>query len=215
MSQAQQNPDQDQAPYPELSTSQSSPDTFQYQFGADAPDNAATDTAAESAAAATAAASVAAGAGAAAASASGAGPSEDALDDDLGGKRSLLREIFSKRMGICMVTGFASGMPLFVLINLLAAYLRKEGLDLKVIGAFSLMMIPYTWKFVWAPFIDRYQIFSMGRRRGWIILSQVILTGSIAAMGFVNPRDSIMVVAALATLVAFASATQDLSLIHI
>lgn len=213
MSQAQQNPDQDQAPYPELSTSRSSPDTSQFHYDADAPDNAATYTAA------TAAASVAAGsgsatfaAGSAAVSAAGAGASEDVQNDDLGGKRSLLREIFSKRMGICMVTGFASGMPLFVLINLLAAYLRKEGLDLKVIGAFSLMMIPYTWKFVWAPFIDRYQIFSMGRRRGWIILSQVVLIGSIAAMGFVNPRDSIMEVAALATLVAFASATQDIVL---
>ena len=127
-------------------------------------------------------------------------------------QRSMWREIFSKRMGICVVTGFASGMPLFVLINLLSAFLRKEGLDLKVIGAFSLMMIPYTWKFLWAPFVDRFQIFHLGRRKDWMILSQVVLILSIGAMGFFNPQDSILIVAALATLIAFASATQDIVL---
>ena len=103
-------------------------------------------------------------------------------------------------------------MPLFVLINLLSAFLRKEGLDLKVIGAFSLMMIPYTWKFLWAPFVDRFQIFHLGRRKDWMILSQVVLILSIGAMGFFNPQDSILIVAALATLIAFASATQDIVL---
>ncbi len=127
-------------------------------------------------------------------------------------EKSLLRQIFSKRMGICLVTGFASGMPLFVLINLLSAYLRKEGLDLKVIGAFSLMMVPYTWKFLWAPFVDRYQIFRLGRRKDWIILSQVVLIGAIAAMGWFSPKENIGIIAGLAILVAFASATQDIVL---
>lgn len=128
------------------------------------------------------------------------------------GFRGIMSEIFSNRMGICVVTGFASGMPLFVLINLLSAYLRKEGLDLRVIGAFSLMMIPYTWKFVWAPFIDRYAIFKLGRRKGWIIVSQIALIASIASLGYVDPKQSIMLVATLATIVAFASATQDIVL---
>lgn len=128
------------------------------------------------------------------------------------GFRGIMSEIFSKRIGICVVTGFASGMPLFVLINLLSAYLRKEGLDLRVIGAFSLMMIPYTWKFVWAPFIDRYAIFKLGRRKGWIIVSQIALIASIASLGYVDPKQSIMLVATLATIVAFASATQDIVL---
>ena len=127
-------------------------------------------------------------------------------------KSSLWREIFSKRMGICLVTGFASGMPLFVLINLLSAYLRKEGLDLKVIGAFSLMMVPYTWKFLWAPFVDRYQIFHLGRRKDWIILSQLALIGSIAALGLFSPKENIGTIAFLALIVAFASATQDIVL---
>lgn len=127
-------------------------------------------------------------------------------------EKSLLVQIFSKRMGICLVTGFASGMPLFVLINLLSAYLRKEGLDLKVIGAFSLMMVPYTWKFLWAPFVDRYQIFRLGRRKDWIILSQIVLIGAIAAMGWFSPKENIGIIAGLAILVAFASATQDIVL---
>lgn len=127
-------------------------------------------------------------------------------------KRTLWQEIFSYRMGVCLVTGFASGMPLFVLINLLAAYMRKEGLELKIIGAFSLMMIPYTWKFLWAPLVDRFELFHLGRRKDWIILSQVILIISIGAMGFFSPKDSIGIIALLAMVVAFSSATQDIVL---
>ncbi len=160
---------------------------------------ASASVAAESAAAATAANTEAAGA----ATATPESPTQ---------KKSVWREILSKRMGICVVTGFASGMPLFVLINLLSAFLRKEGLDLKVIGAFSLMMIPYTWKFVWAPLVDRYQIFHLGRRKDWIILSQVVLIISISAMGFFDPQQSIGMVALLATVIAFSSATQDIVL---
>lgn len=160
---------------------------------------ASASVAAESAAAATAANTEAAGA----ATANPESPTQ---------KKSVWREILSKRMGICVVTGFASGMPLFVLINLLSAFLRKEGLDLKVIGAFSLMMIPYTWKFVWAPLVDRYQIFHLGRRKDWIILSQVVLIISISAMGFFDPQQSIGMVALLATVIAFSSATQDIVL---
>ena len=74
------------------------------------------------------------------------------------------------------------------------------------------MMIPYTWKFVWAPFIDRYAIFKLGRRKGWIIVSQIALIASIASLGYVDPKQSIMLVATLATIVAFASATQDIVL---
>ena len=180
-----------------------------------APDaSAASASSAPAASAATTSATTADTAPAAsAASAANTAATEAASEADKANEqRSMWREIFSKRMGICVVTGFASGMPLFVLINLLSAFLRKEGLDLKVIGAFSLMMIPYTWKFLWAPFVDRFQIFHLGRRKDWMILSQVVLILSIGAMGFFNPQDSILIVAALATLIAFASATQDIVL---
>lgn len=142
----------------------------------------------------------------------------DALASDEDGKESqeekklIWQSIFSRRMGICVVTGFASGMPLFVLINLLAAYLSKSGIDIKVIGAFSLLTIPYTWKFVWAPFLDRYSFLNIGRRKGWIIISQIFLILSICSMGMFNPHDHIWSIAVIALLVSFASATQDIVL---
>ena len=168
--------------------------------------SAAESSAAQITAAASSAASSAAAAGAGAEL--GAGAEREAQTT----QRSVWREIWSKRMGICVVTGFASGMPLFVLINLLAAYLRKEGLDLKVIGIFSLMTMPYTWKFVWAPIVDRYQIFHLGRRKDWILLSQIVLIIAIAAMGWYSPQEHIGIIATLAIVVAFASATQDIVL---
>lgn len=127
-------------------------------------------------------------------------------------KRSIIKAIFSKRMGICVVTGFASGMPLFLLINMLPAFLKSSGVDIKTIGVFSLLMFPYTLKFVWAPLVDRFSIFHLGRRKDWIILAQVLLICSIAVMGFYSPQDNIFMVCFLAFIVSFASATQDIAL---
>ena len=90
-------------------------------------------------------------------------------------KPTLAAQIFSKNMGICLITGFSSGLPLFVLLNLMSAWLRKEGIDLKIIGIMSLIMIPYTWKFLWAPFLDRFTLFNLGRRRGWMLVTQLAL----------------------------------------
>ena len=94
-------------------------------------------------------------------------------------KNQLLKEIFSKKMALCLSLGFASGMPLFVVLTLLGAYLRKEGVNLKEIGLFSLIMIPYTWKFVWSPLVDRYNLFHLGRRRSWMLISQIAVFFSI------------------------------------
>ena len=72
-------------------------------------------------------------------------------------------------MLICVFTGFSSGLPLYLLINLLPAWLRTEGVDLKTIGFFTLIQLPYTWKFLWSPLIDRYALPLLGRRRGWML----------------------------------------------
>ncbi|MEI6544196.1 MAG: hypothetical protein WCL60_11805, partial [Methylococcales bacterium] len=64
--------------------------------------------------------------------------------------------LFNKRMLICILTGFSSGLPLYILISLLPAWLRSDGLDLKAIGLFALIQLPFTWKFLWAPFFDRF-----------------------------------------------------------
>jgi PAT family beta-lactamase induction signal transducer AmpG len=115
-------------------------------------------------------------------------------------------------MLICVFTGFASGLPLYLLIQLVPAWLRVEGVGLAEIGFFSLVGFPYTWKFLWSPIMDRYTLPFLGRRRGWMFVTQLALLISIAALGFVEPRLSIWSVAFLAAAVAFFSASQDIVL---
>lgn len=125
-------------------------------------------------------------------------------------KNQLLKEIFSKKMALCLSLGFASGMPLFVVLTLLGAYLRKEGVNLKEIGLFSLIMIPYTWKFVWSPLVDRYNLFHLGRRRSWMLISQIAVFFSIFLLGQFSPKTSLSVIAVVSVILSFASATQDI-----
>src|SRR5258706_9353121 len=101
-----------------------------------------------------------------------------------GQKQPLWREaLFNRRMLICVFTGFSSGLPLYLLINLVPAWLRSEGVDLTAIGLFALIGLPYTWKFLWSPFLDRFAIPWLGRRRGWMFAMHVALVVSIAALG--------------------------------
>lgn len=127
-------------------------------------------------------------------------------------ERSLREAIFNRRMLICMFTGFASGLPLYVLIQLVPAWLRVEGISLATIGFFNLVTFPYTWKFVWAPVMDRYTLPFLGRRRGWMLVTQVALMLSIAALGMFSPQASIGVIAYLAAATAVFSASQDIVL---
>lgn len=125
---------------------------------------------------------------------------------------SFKQAIFNKRMLICIFTGFSSGLPLFVLYQLVPGWLRDQGVSLAEIGLFSLIGIPYVWKFLWSPLIDRYSIGKIGRRRSWMLVTQVLLLISIAAFGIVNPTENIWSVAYLAAAVAFFSASQDIVL---
>lgn len=115
-------------------------------------------------------------------------------------------------MLICIFTGFSSGLPLYILLNLVPAWLRTEGISLKAIGAFALIQFPYTWKFLWSPLLDRYVIPVLGRRRGWMILTQVGLLAVIARLGSLSPNDDLTWIVYAATLLAFLSATQDIVL---
>lgn len=126
-------------------------------------------------------------------------------------ENKLKQTIFNKRMLICVFTGFTSGLPLYILISLLPAWLRSEGVDLKSIGLFSLISLPFTWKFIWAPLFDRYTL-PLGRRRGWLLLTQLALLISIPLFGFLHATLDIWTVAYFATLVAFFSASQDIVL---
>lgn len=114
-------------------------------------------------------------------------------------------------MLICFFTGFSSGLPLYILISLLPAWLRSEGVDLKSIGLFALIQLPFTWKFIWAPLFDRYTL-PMGRRRGWLLLTQIGLLLSLPVFGLFHPQLDIWTIAYLCTLVAFFSASQDIVL---
>ena len=127
-------------------------------------------------------------------------------------RQSFKEAILNRRMLICVFTGFTSGLPLYVLIQLVPAWLRVEGVGLAEIGLFALVGFPYTWKFFWSPIMDRYALPLLGRRRGWMLVTQVALLISIAAMGFVRPELSIWTVAYLAGAVAFFSASQDIVL---
>lgn len=120
--------------------------------------------------------------------------------------------LFTRRMLICVFTGFSSGLPLYLLLNLIPAWLKSEGVDLKAIGFFALIQFPYTWKFIWAPVLDRYALPMLGRRRGWMGLSQLLLLVAIAGFGLFSPVHDLWSIAYLALGVAFFSASQDIVL---
>ncbi|MGB1456770.1 AmpG family muropeptide MFS transporter [Spongiibacter marinus] len=122
------------------------------------------------------------------------------------------RAIFTQQMFICVLTGLASGLPLYFLIQLVPAWLRSEGVGLTEIGLFALVGFPYNWKFVWAPLMDRYVPPFLGRRRGWMLITQIALMLSMAALGFIDPTMSVGLVAYVAAGVAFFSASQDVVL---
>ena len=112
----------------------------------------------------------------------------------------------------CIFTGLASGMPLYVLFQLVPAWLSDGGVSLIEIGLFSLIGLPYTIKFLWAPFLDRFVPPFLGRRRGWMLITQIFLLFSIGSMGMFDPEKSTRLIAALALAVAFFSASQDVVL---
>lgn len=124
---------------------------------------------------------------------------------------TFMKTLLNRRMLICIFTGFSSGLPLYILISLLPAWLRSENVDLKAIGLFALIQLPFTWKFLWAPLFDRYAP-PLGRRRGWLLLTQIALLGSLPVFGWLHPQLDLWAIAYLAIAVAFFSASQDIVL---
>jgi len=120
--------------------------------------------------------------------------------------------LFNRRNVICIFQGFSSGLPLYVLVTLVPAWLRTEGINLATIGLLSLVTLPYTLKFVWAPLLDRYRPPFLGRRRGWTLIAQVLLLISIGLLGAYQPAVSIQSIAGLMFAISVFSATQDVVL---
>ena len=116
----------------------------------------------------------------------------------------------NRPMLICIVLGFTSGLPLFISINLLTAWMKTDGVDLKAIGLLSLVQFPYTWKFIWSPLMDRYSLPFLGRRRGWMLLTQLGLLAVIILMGQLSPKADLQAVMWLCGLMSFISASQDI-----
>jgi PAT family beta-lactamase induction signal transducer AmpG len=114
------------------------------------------------------------------------------------------------RLLVVTVLGFASGLPLALTGQALQAWLSVEGIDIATIGFLSLVGLPYTFKFLWAPLMDRFELLSLlGRRRGWLVLTQLALALTLWALSTTSPSQSLQVFALLALTVAFASASQD------
>lgn len=122
----------------------------------------------------------------------------------------MLQALGDKRMTAVLLLSFASGLPFNLTGFTLQAWLASAGLDIKTIGIFGLVGFPYILKFLWAPLLDRYLPPLLGRRRGWILLYQICLAICIGVMGFCSPNKAPYVLGAVAMLVAFLSASQDI-----
>ena len=120
-----------------------------------------------------------------------------------------LKLLANRRVLTVTFLGFASGLPLALTGGTLQAWMAVEGVDLKTIGIFSLVGLPYALKFFWAPLLDRYALPFLGRRRGWILGTQFVLIGLIILLGLTSPKDTPWLVASIALLLTFTSATQD------
>ncbi len=124
--------------------------------------------------------------------------------------KSILKVIFSRRMMVASIMGYASGLPLELTGFVLKTWMREEGVDLAIIGLFALVGLPYTLKFLQAPLLDRFSFFRMGRRRGWMLIFQTALVLSIAGLGLTHPAQSPWLVALSAFFVTIFSASQDI-----
>jgi PAT family beta-lactamase induction signal transducer AmpG len=124
--------------------------------------------------------------------------------------QSTLKVVFSRRMLVAFLMGFSGGLPLLLTMGVLQAWMKEGEVDLTWIGMITLVQIPYTWKFLWAPFLDRFIPPFLGRRRGWLLMSQIALMASIVGLGYSDPVTNTGMMIAAAVLVAFFSATQDI-----
>jgi len=125
-------------------------------------------------------------------------------------QKSILQSIISRRMLVSFIMGFSCGLPLLLTITVLQAWMKDENINLSIIGMMALVGLPYTVKFLWAPFLDRFSLPFLGRRRGWLLISQILLALAIFSLGLTRPSESPWMVAFVAFWVTFFSASQDI-----
>ncbi len=141
---------------------------------------------------------------------SGSGEQNDSKFVIKNSKYSWFKIFTSRNISVMLILGFSSGLPLPLTGGTLQAWLTMTGVDLRTIGIFSLVGLPYTLKFLWSPFMDRFVPPWLGRRRGWIIIAQLCLLAGIAIISFISPRNAPLLLAFIAILIAFTSASQDI-----
>lgn len=125
------------------------------------------------------------------------------------GVAAMFRVFFTTRMLTAFLMGFYGGLPLLLTGSVLQAWMKESGVDLATIGLFAMVGLPYSFKFLWAPLFDRFNPFRAGRRRGWLLIVQILLAGAIAALAFVQPARHPFLLAGVALLVTLFSASQD------
>ena len=122
-------------------------------------------------------------------------------------------EVFrSRKMAAILLLGFSSGFPLYLTSRTLQAWMTVAGVNLTAIGLFSLVSLPYSLKFLWSPVIDRFSLPFLGRRKGWLFVTQIALAVAIAGVSFGEPLHALEFVAVMAFAIAFLSATQDITI---
>jgi PAT family beta-lactamase induction signal transducer AmpG len=119
--------------------------------------------------------------------------------------------ITNRRIQTVLLLGFSSGLPLALTGSSLQAWFTQSGVDLVTIGSLTLLGLPYVWKFLWAPLLDRFIPPLLGRRRGWILLTQLGLCVAIIIMARLNPATQPSIIGLVALVIAFISATQDIA----
>jgi MFS transporter, PAT family, beta-lactamase induction signal transducer AmpG len=124
--------------------------------------------------------------------------------------KTLRQALLNQRMLICITTGFSSGLPLYLLIQFVPAWLRSAQIDLATIGLINLVLFPYTWKFLWSPAMDRYVLPFFGRRRGWMLITQLGLIALMASLSLFDPEQQLKQIIFIVGAIAFFSASQDI-----
>lgn len=122
-----------------------------------------------------------------------------------------MADFFSKKMLIVFFLGFSNGIPFLLTSGTLKLWLARENIEISTIGYFSWVGLSYSLKFIWAPFLDRFTLFPVGRRRSWMLMSQVMLIFGISLLGAMDPKVSLQSMAIVSVCIAFFSATQDIA----
>ena len=122
----------------------------------------------------------------------------------------MIRDYVNKDCIVSLLMGFSAGVPLLMTLSILQAWMRDFGIDLSTIGIFGLVGLPYSLKFMWAPFLDKFSLPFLGRRRGWLLLSQVSIILTAIGIYFIDISTQLFGLGILCLLLSFFSATQDI-----